>query len=118
MLPRHKSRSVRNGLDSAGVKSHGENVIAGCVLPCAILGKRLERANGFIPLRRFAQFSCAFFLSSSSVPDLNSETETRLEALLPASRNRFSPGQERSYFGRSGAVARRVAGPGGARVEF
>lgn len=49
VLPRHKSRSVRSGLGSAGLKSHGENVIAGCVLPCAILVRRLEkRANGFI----------------------------------------------------------------------
>lgn len=45
MLPRHKSCSVHNGLDSAGMKSHGENVIAGCVLPCAILVKRLEKGQ-------------------------------------------------------------------------
>lgn len=70
MLPRHKSRSVHNGLDSAGVKSHGENVIAGCALPCAILVKRLERANGLISFRRFAQFSRAFFCPAPQSPTL------------------------------------------------
>lgn len=61
MVPRYKSRSVRKGWGSRRHEvAWGKNVIAGCVPPCAILVKRLEkRANGLISFRRFARLSRA-----------------------------------------------------------